>query len=138
MKPKIPPANPVTQEGRDCFAMFARKWQDLLSLNDWRIELSPKPAAKTNMAEVNHFDLPARLATYRIGTDFGAMPVTDMSIEEIACHEIWHVRLHELIELCRNPASTDEQIAGAEHAVIHAAVRVCVPVAEPTFTKAPK
>jgi hypothetical protein len=60
-----------------------------------------------------------------------------MSIEQIACHEVWHVRLHELIEVCRNPASTDEQIASAEHAVIHAAVRVCVPVADPVFVKKP-
>lgn len=130
-----PPANPVTQEARDCFALRVREWQDKLALGDWRIEASDKRAGKRNMAEVNSFDLAARLATYTIGSDFGATPVTDMSIEEIACHEVWHIRLHELIEVCRNPASTEEQIAGAEHAVIHAAVRVCVPIAEPTFVK---
>jgi hypothetical protein len=131
-KKKAPP-NPVTPQGRDAFDLYARKWQEALSLNDWRIEQSSKPAAKANMAEVHQIDLAARLATYRIGADFGGTPVTDMSIEQIACHEIWHVRLHELIELCRNPASTDEQIAGAEHAVIHSAVRLLVPVEEPTF-----
>jgi hypothetical protein len=135
VKKKPAPLNPVTPQGRDCFALYVQKWQSELSLGDWRIELSTKPAAKKNMAEVDSFDLAARLATYRIGSDFGNTPVTDMSIEQIACHEVWHVRLHELIEVCRNPASTDEQIASAEHAVIHAAVRVCVPVAEPTFVK---
>lgn len=132
-KPKKPPANPVTPQGRDCFDLNVRKWQDLLALNDWRIEQSSKPAAKANMAEVNHFDLAARLATYRIGADFGGTPVTDTSVERIACHEVWHVRLHELIEVCRNPASTEDQIASAEHAVIHAAVRICVPDDEPVF-----
>jgi hypothetical protein len=133
-KKKQPP-NPVTPQGRACFEMFVAKWQDALSLNDWRIEASSKPASKANMAEVSRFDLPARLASYRIGTDFGGTPVTDMSIEQIACHEVWHVRLYELIEICRNPASTEDQIASAEHAVIHAAVRICVPVADPVFVK---
>jgi hypothetical protein len=136
MKAKAKPvANPVTQEARDCFALQVRHWQDRLALGDWRIEASDKRAGKRNMAEVNLFDLAARLATYTIGSDFGSTPVTDMSIEEIACHEVWHIRLHELIEVCRNPTSSEEQIASAEHAVIHAAVRVCVPIAEPTFVK---
>jgi hypothetical protein len=133
-KKKAEPPNPVTPQGKDCFSMYVLHWQDKLSLGDWRIEVSDKPANKANMAEINRFDLPARLATYRIGADFGSTPVTDMSIEQIACHEVWHVRLHELIEVCRNPASTEDQIASAEHAVIHAAVRVCVPIADPVFT----
>ena len=133
MAKKKEPPNPVTTQGRDAFDLYMRKWQEALSLNDWRIEQSAKPAAKANMAEINHLDMVARLATYRIGADFGGTPVTDMSIEQIACHEVWHVRLYELIELCRNPASTDDQIACAEHAVIHVAVRLLVPVDEPTF-----
>ncbi len=132
-KPKLQPPNPVTPQGRDAFALYVRKWGDALNLNDWRIELSPKPANRANMAEVSSMDLRARLATYRVGSDFGSTPVTDQSIEEIACHEMWHVRLHELMEICRNPAATDDQISSAEHSVIHAAVRICVPVADPEF-----
>jgi hypothetical protein len=132
---KKAPPNPVTPQGRDCFDLYIKKWQGELSLNDWRIEASAKPAAKANMAEIDRFDLPARLATYRVGADFGGTPVTDMSIEQIACHEVCHVRLHSLIELARNPASTDDQIAEAEHAVIHAFVRLLVPVPDPEFVK---
>src|ERR1043165_5940779 len=121
MKPpkKVPP-NPVTPQGRDCFALYVSKWAERLNMGDWRIVASGKPAGRANMAEINSMDLRARLATYRIGTDFGATPVTDHSIEEPACHEVLHVRLFELIETCRNPASSDEQIASVEHAVIHA------------------
>lgn len=135
MKPKKPAANPITPQARECFALFVRKWQELLGLRDWRIEPSSKPAAKANMAEINRFDSAARLATWTIGTDFGATPVTDMSIEEIACHELWHVRLHRLIEICRDQTSTQDEIDEAEHAVIHVAVALCVPVAEPTFDR---
>lgn len=133
MVAKKQPSNPVTPQGRDAFALNVRKWADALNLNDWRIELSAKPANRANMAEVSSMDLRSRLATYRVGLDFGSTPVTDHSIEEIACHEVWHVRLFELIEAARNPASTDEQIASAEHAVIHAVVRLLVPPAEPEF-----
>jgi hypothetical protein len=134
-KTPAPPANPVTQEARDCFALFVKKWQELLGLRDWRIEPSSKPAGKANMAEINKFHTADRLCTYTVGTDFGGTPVTDMSIEEIACHEVWHVRLHRLIEICRDQSSTQEEIDEAEHAVIHVAVALCVPIAEPTFEK---
>ena len=131
---KKPQPNPVTPQGRDCFAMYVHKWQELLNLGDWRIEQSPKPAAKANMAEVDRLDLKARLATYRIGSDFGGTPVTDMSIEQIACHEVLHVFLHELLEFARQGG---EDVDSAEHRVINSLVRVLVPVADPVFVKKP-
>jgi hypothetical protein len=121
---KKPPANPVTQEGRDAFAMFVHKWQDALNLNDWRIQPSSKPAAKANMAEVFKFDLEARLATYRIGEDFGGTPVTAMSVEDTALHEVLHVFLYELLQFAQDPAANPADIASAEHRVIHSLVRV--------------
>lgn len=121
---KKPPANPVTQSDADAFAMYVREWQDRLNLNDWRIVRSAKPAARANMAEVVRRDLPARLATYRIGADFGAIPVTGQSVEEIACHEVLHVFLYELIEHAK--ANSDD-LASAEHRVIQTLVRLLVP-----------
>ena len=133
MAKKPEPANPVTPQGRACFDLFIKKWQEALTLGDWRIEPSEKPAAKANAAEVNRFDLEARLATYRIGTDFGSTPVTDQSIEEIACHEVLHVFLHELIQFAKDPTSKPSDVASAEHRVINSLVRVLVPVADPVF-----
>jgi hypothetical protein len=123
MAKKAPP-NPVTQEGRDCFALFVHKWQDALNLNDWRILPSPKPAGKANMAEVFKFDLEARLATYRIGEDFGGTPVTDMSIEDTALHEVLHVFLFELLQFAGDPSAKPADVASAEHRVIHTLVRL--------------
>jgi hypothetical protein len=117
------PANPVTQVGRDAFAMFVHKWQDALNMNDWRISPSSKPAAKANMAEVYKFDLEARLASYRIGEDFGGTPVTDNSVEETALHEVLHVFLHELIEFAKDPSAKPADINSAEHRVIQSLVK---------------
>ena len=62
--PNIP-----TPEQAELFAQSVRKWQQVLSLGDWRIEKGNKPA-KEAMASVE-FNQTARLATYRLG-DFGA------------------------------------------------------------------
>lgn len=125
--PKKPPANPVTVSDADAFALFVHEWQERLNLRDWRIERSPKPAARANMAEVSKISLPDRLATYRIGADFGSIPVTAQSVEEIACHEVGHVFLHEFKEICMDPASTGDEINAAEHRLINTLVRLLVP-----------
>jgi hypothetical protein len=137
VKKKPEPPNPVTPQARDCFAMRVREWQDRLNLNDWRIEPSSKPAGKANMAEINRFDFKARMATYTIGADFGSTPVTDMTIEEIACHEVLHVFLHEMLAVAQDPAASPDDLASIEHRVIHSLVRVLVPIADPVFVKKP-
>ena len=58
--PNIP-----TPEDAKLFAQSVRKWQQVLSLGDWRIEKGSKPA-KAAMASVE-FNTSARLATYRLG-----------------------------------------------------------------------
>jgi len=82
----------------DCLAFdgYVQKWQRLLNLSDWRIERADK-RTKRAMAEVT-FDKPARLATYRIGTSFGACQVTPDSLERTALHELLHVLLHDALE----------------------------------------
>jgi hypothetical protein len=121
------PANPVKQADSDAFDLYLLKWQDRLNLNDWRIERSPKPA-RTSLAEVSSMDLKARLAIYKIGADFGdTKPVTSQSLEEIACHEVLHVLLYELIAFARDPKSQDVDVDSAEHRVIHTLVRLLVP-----------
>jgi hypothetical protein len=127
--PRKPPPNPVSVSDADAFTLFVHKWRDSMNLNDWRIERSSRPCGKANMAEINKISLPDRLATFTIGTDFGARPVTSQSVEEIACHEMGHVFLHEFKEVCRDPASTEDDIMAAEHRLIHTFVRLLVPEA---------
>lgn len=122
-----PAPNPVKQSDADAFAMFMREWQQKLNLQDWRIERSSKPAGRANMAAINRFSLPDRLATYALGDDFGAKPVTAQSVEETACHETLHVFLYEFKEVCRDPASTDDAIMAAEHRLVNSLVRLLVP-----------
>jgi hypothetical protein len=117
------PLHPVTPPAREAFLLYVHTWADRLGLQDWRITVSAKPAAKANMAEVHEVDYEARLAVLRIGEDFGSAPVNDESIEETALHEVLHVFLKELIYLASDQNLDDDVLNSAEHRVIHSLIR---------------
>ena len=109
-------ANIPTQQDAELFAQSVKKWQQVLSLGDWRIEKGMKPA-KQAMASVE-FNQTARLATYRLG-DFGAEKITPESLDKTALHELLHVFLHDLMCTATDPKSSDEEIEMQEHRVIN-------------------
>ena len=109
--PNIP-----TSEHAELFAQSVQKWQQVLSLGDWRIEKGLKPA-KAAMASVE-FNQGARLATYRLG-DFGAEKITPDSLDKTALHELLHIFLHDLMNVATDPKSSDEEIEMQEHRVIN-------------------
>jgi hypothetical protein len=109
--PNIP-----TAEQAVLFAKSIDKWQQVLSLGDWRIEKGSKPA-KEAMASVE-FNQAARLAVYRLG-DFGAEKITPESLDKTALHELLHVFLHDLVMVASDPKSSDEDIEMQEHRVIN-------------------
>ena len=109
--PNIP-----TPEHAELFAQSVRKWQQILSLGDWRIEKGMKPA-KQAMASVE-FNQTARLATYRLG-DFGAEKITPDSLDRTALHELLHIFLYDLLCVATDPKSSDEEIEMQEHRVIN-------------------
>ena len=109
--PNIP-----TPEQAILFAQSVKKWQQVLSLGDWRIEKGIKPA-KGAMASVEFTDN-ARLAVYRLG-DFGAERITPSSLDKTALHELLHIFLHDLMCVATDPKSSDEDIEMQEHRVIN-------------------
>ncbi|CAB4136558.1 hypothetical protein UFOVP308_19 [uncultured Caudovirales phage] len=109
--PNIP-----TPEQAELFALSVKKWQQVLSLGDWRIEKGSKPA-KQAMASVE-FTPNARLAVYRLG-DFGAEKITPESIDRTALHELLHIFLHDLMVVSQDPKSSDDEIEMQEHRVIN-------------------
>ena len=98
------------------FAKSVQKWQQVLSLGDWRIEKGIKPA-KAAMASVEFNDI-ARLATYRLG-DFGAEKITPDSLDKTALHELLHVFLHDLITVAQDPKSSQDEVDMQEHRVVN-------------------
>lgn len=108
--------NTLTPEQVELFNQSIKKWQQVLSLGDWRIEKGTKPA-KNAMASVE-FTESARLAVYRIG-DFGAEKITTESIDRTALHELLHVFLHDLMTVASDPKSSAEDIEMQEHRVIN-------------------
>ena len=109
-------SNSPTPEHAELFAQSVKKWQQVLSLGDWRIEKGSKPA-KQAMASVE-FTPNARLAVYRIG-DFGAEKITPESIDRTALHELLHIFLHDLMVVSQDPKSSDDEIEMQEHRVIN-------------------
>lgn len=109
-------SNIPTPEHAQLFAQSVRKWQQVLSLGDWRIEKGSKPA-KQAMASVE-FTPNARLAVYRIG-DFGAEKITPESIDRTALHELLHIFLHDLMVVSQDPKSSQDEIEMQEHRVIN-------------------
>ena len=108
--------NIPTPEDAANFAQSVKKWQQVLSLGDWRIEKGSKPA-KQAMASVE-FNSSARLATYRLG-DFGAEKITPESLDRTALHELLHIFLYDLMCVTTDPKSSDEEIEMQEHRVIN-------------------
>ena len=109
-------SNIPTPEHAELFAQSVRKWQQVLSLGDWRIEKGSKPA-KEAMASVE-FNQTARLATYRLG-DWGAERISPDSLDRTALHELLHIFLHDLLCVATDPKSSDEEIEMQEHRVIN-------------------
>ena len=109
-------SNIPTPEDARFFALCVKKWQEILNLNDWRIEKGLKPA-KQAMASVE-FNEAARLATYRLG-DFGAEQIDHQSLNSTALHEVLHVFLHDLMAAAQDPKSSVEEIEKQEHRVIN-------------------
>lgn len=109
-------ANVPTPEDAKIFAQNVKKWQQVLSLGDWRIEKGMKPA-KQAMASVE-FNESARLAVYRLG-DFGSEKITSETLDKTALHELLHVFLHDLMMVARDPKSSEEEIETQEHRVIN-------------------
>ena len=109
-------SNIPTPEHAELFAQSVRKWQQILSLGDWRIEKGMKPA-KQAMASVE-FNSTARLATYRLG-DFGAEKITPDSLDRTALHELLHIFLYDLLCVATDPKSSDEDREMQEHRIIN-------------------
>ena len=109
-------SNIPTPEDAKLFAQSVKKWQQVLSLGDWRIEKGSKPA-KAAMASVE-FNSSARLATYRLG-DWGAERISPDSLDRTALHELLHIFLYDLLCVATDPKSSDEDREMQEHRIIN-------------------
>ncbi len=114
------PNKPNDEQAKQ-FDGFVRHWQQVLNLQDWRMERGSRPA-RGAMACVE-CDSPARLAIYRLG-DFGSEKITPASLSHTALHEVLHVFLFELVAVAQDPKATPEQLESAEHRVINVLERV--------------
>jgi hypothetical protein len=109
-------------EDRAKFDELIQKWRIRLNLQNWRVEKSTKPTKA--MAEVN-IQPEDRLASYSVGRSFGSTPVTDISLEQTAVHELLHVMLREYADAVKS--GSDEFAMAAEHSIITVLENLLVP-----------
>ena len=117
----------LTPEDAEAFWSYLRLWQNKLGLAGWRITRSPK-AAKGSMAEMDKFDWRQQQVLCRLGLDWKSSPVTPVTLEQTAVHELLHVLLHPLIEVAKTPGVDELSIAAAEHTVINTLEGLLVPI----------
>ena len=115
------PQNKPTAEQAVEFDQWIKHWQQVLNLNDWRIERSMKPA-KGAMASMQ-CDAQARLGTYQLG-DFGSATINTESLSMTALHECLHVFLFDLISTAQDRLATADQLDAAEHRVVNVLEKV--------------
>jgi hypothetical protein len=127
MKTK-PTSIALTPKHRALFERSIWKWQRLLNLVDWRIGLSTVPVRGKYLAVTMPPDLQARTATIRLGEswDENNLP-TDDQLERIACHEVLHIFLHEMLAFTGESNANEADKASAEHRVIQVLCNLMVP-----------
>lgn len=112
---KKPPPNLLSEADKIAFDAYVQKWQGKLSLADWRFVRSLKKTKELAQIQMWHKD---RLASYRIGSDFGSAPVTPASLEATALHEVLHTFVAELVNQI-SYGITGEVLDSAEHRVVN-------------------
>lgn len=126
-KPAKPPTNVLTDKQVAAFEAFLGRWQAWLNLLDWRVSLSKTPAGKRVLSEVQP-DLESRMASVRLNRHWGENNSSSpVELERVACHEMLHVFLRELIDFAQDSRTSDEDLASFEHRVVHTLVTVLVP-----------
>lgn len=104
-----------------------REWQKKLGLSGWRIVHSPIPAKKA-MAEMDKFDWRQRQVTARLGREWLSSPVTPVTLEQTAVHELLHLLLFPLAQAAGSgTAMPDDEVASLEHSIINTLETLLVP-----------
>lgn len=108
----------LSDDDKAAFELYVMAWREKLGLQDWRIRVAKKPAAKANMAEVKIFHK-NRMGNVYLGKTFGVnTEVTPESLEATALHELLHIFLAELVNQIEYGVE-GQVLDSAEHRVIH-------------------
>jgi len=108
--------NPVLEEHFPVFQHYIDKWQPLLNLNDYRIDLVSKRSNHMSEIEVASAD---RVATMYVGKHFGGDEVNHQTIESTVLHELLHLRNHDILIRAYHDREYTDAVEAAEHSTIY-------------------
>jgi hypothetical protein len=122
--------HPFTAEHLREFRLYVKHWQKQLNLVDWRF--SVKKGRHKDVAQVTEISLVERLAKIVLGRDGDPYPITAHRLNQLAFHEVMHVRLHELKAFVHDTGMIDhEDVISCEHAIINPLLLVLMPSVDP-------
>lgn len=110
--------NVVTEEHAREFEQYVSHWQVVLGMPDWRIVRKAQRCA-SYMAIVDKIEPEHRLASYRVGKNFGGCPVTSYTLSRTALHEVLHIFLYGLIHAVVSHGKESDDCLAEEHRIIH-------------------
>lgn len=107
-------------------AIYVQAAQQLLGLQQWRIEVSPEPAHKSNHGQIHLYsddDLIANLL-------FGALHEewTRERICKLVVHELLHPFFHPLIISATRGRGGDGEVSAEEHKLINVLTEILSPI----------
>lgn len=116
--PRKKVSNPVLDEHIPIFQRYIDKWQPILNLNDYRIDLVRKARGSKTVAEIETTSN-ERVSTLWVGKDFGGDEVNEHTIEAAVLHELLHLRNHEMLERAYSDREYTDAVEGAEHSQVY-------------------
>lgn len=107
----------VTEEQFKLFTKFSEQWRLRLGLTDWDVYYVHKKVddvyARTN------WDNGGRIATITLSTVWDEIrPLNNRELEKVACHEMLHVALADIVAHGEARYITGEGLERAEHTLI--------------------
>lgn len=114
--------NKLTEEHKLKFMSAIFGWQERFGLQKWSLIKSSIPSKY--MAEVDfEKDKSHKMARVKVGTDWKSTEPNEENISSVACHEVLHVLLYDLIEYSREHPYDGNGILEKEHEVINSIER---------------
>jgi hypothetical protein len=97
-------------------------WQERFGLLKWSLVRSTVPSKYMAEGVFERYKS-HKIAKIKIGTDWKSTEPSDDNISSVACHEVLHVLLYDLIEYAREHPYDSAGIMEKEHEVINALER---------------
>lgn len=105
----------MTPEQLDKLKAYVRKWRDTIGLQGWEIHVAQGDMEEEELTAETVYSRTKRIALLTVNKTVDDF--TDNNLEQIAFHEVWHMKISRLREMA-SAMFSDNRVDSAEHALI--------------------